>query len=503
MNSVTTKNSEGFVAYFVGDKAALAQLAVTGCLQSTYYVKKQDQIKNILDLCGKVPDEYVAKLAIYSRKKGLLKDMPALLLAILSKRNPNLLNKVFPVVADSPAIVKNFVKHIRSGITGRKSLGNRPKVLVQKYLTNLSPEQLFRTDIGNDPSIKDLINLVHPKATSEEQNAMFGYILGRDVNTKFLPQEVNQFEAFKRDTTVTLPKVPFQLLTALSLTEDHWKSIAENMTWNQTIKNLNTMKRHNVFSDKTLVTKVAAKIANKNLVQKSNTMPYEVFTTYLNAVDMPKEIKEALLIASNYSLENIPSFKGRAIVGVDVSGSMTYPVTGKDDKKPESKMTNIDVAALIAASFVKKNKNSQIIPFCTMTHDFEFSQSEDLLVLSEKLSRFRGGGTDCSLPVAYANANKINADIMLVISDNEANVSGYNSRTTALSQQWEIFKQNNPFAKMVCINISPNIHAQIQQQKDVLNVGGFNDAVFEVMENFLEVGSEQDSWAKQVDDIQL
>ena len=49
---------------------------------------------------------------------------------------------------------------IRSGAIGRKSLGTRPKKLIQNYLESLSDEQLFKADIGNNPSLQDIIKMV-------------------------------------------------------------------------------------------------------------------------------------------------------------------------------------------------------------------------------------------------------------------------------------------------------------------------------------------------------
>src|SRR5579871_1145705 len=74
-------------------------------------------------------------------------------------------------------MLRNFVQIIRSGAVGRKSLGTRPKRLIQKYLENLTDEQLFKADVGNDPSLQDIIKLVHPKPSNKKRSAMYGYLL--------------------------------------------------------------------------------------------------------------------------------------------------------------------------------------------------------------------------------------------------------------------------------------------------------------------------------------
>ena len=49
-------------------------------------------------------------------------------------RDLELLAQVFPRVIDSGKMLRNFVQILRSGAVGRKSLGTRPKKLVQRWL---------------------------------------------------------------------------------------------------------------------------------------------------------------------------------------------------------------------------------------------------------------------------------------------------------------------------------------------------------------------------------
>jgi 60 kDa SS-A/Ro ribonucleoprotein len=156
-------NEAGGGAYELSPKQALAQYALTGCLNSTYYASADDQLLNVLALAEKVDADFVAKTAVYARQKGFMKDMPALLCASLSTKDPQLLRAVFDRVINDGKMLRNFVQVLRSGVTGRKSLGTVPKKLAQRWLESRSDEQLFRASVGNDPSLADLIKMVHPK----------------------------------------------------------------------------------------------------------------------------------------------------------------------------------------------------------------------------------------------------------------------------------------------------------------------------------------------------
>jgi 60 kDa SS-A/Ro ribonucleoprotein len=83
-----TLNAERAPAYALSAKHALAQLAATGCLNRTFYASAEDQLAKVLELCAQVEPEFIAKTAVYARERGRMKDMPALLCAVLSVRDP-------------------------------------------------------------------------------------------------------------------------------------------------------------------------------------------------------------------------------------------------------------------------------------------------------------------------------------------------------------------------------------------------------------------------------
>lgn len=498
-------NSAGGVAYARSDKAALAQLAMTGCFNGTFYVSATEQLNNVLALAAKVDTEYLAKLAVYSRKKGLMKDMPALLAALVASRDSNLFKTIFPSVIDNPKMLRNFVQIIRSGVTGRTSLGTLPKKLIQQYLESLTDEQLFKADVGNDPSLQDIIKLVHPKPSNQNRSAMYGYLLDKEYNAEHLSSLAKDFEAFKKDMSLQIPDVPFQMLTALPLTDDHWKTIAKNATWNQSRMNLNTFARHNVFNDKELTKFVSDKLSDPEQVKRAKIFPYQLFSAYLNiGSDMPASISKALQTASEYSLQNIPEFEGQVYVMVDTSGSMSSPATGYR-AGATTKMTCIDVASLFASAIMRKNPNTKIIPFDTRVHEISFKPEASMMENAKVLSSFGGGGTDCACALRHLNNKSAKGDLIIYVSDNASWMSnGYSYHSgTGMANEWNTFKTRNPKAKLVCLDITPSSTTQINNQVDTLNIGGFNDTVFDVIYRFNEMGSDVDLWTSTIETFQI
>ena len=499
-----TLNSAGGKAYSLSDKAALAQYAMTGCFNGTYYCSDQDQLKNMLNYTNKCDATFLAKLAVYAREEGLMKDMPAFLAAVVASKDSVLLQKIFNRVVDSPKMARNFVQIIRSGATGRKSFGTRPKKLLQAYLEGLTDEQLFRADVGNDPSLQDIIKLVRPKPANKNRSALYAYLLDKEFNADDLLPLAKNFEAFKKDMSKEIPEVPFQMLTALPLTDSHWKSIATNASWTQTRMNLNTFLRHNVFNDPKMVDLVADRLQNENLIKKAKVFPYQLFAAFKNVdSQVPQKITNALQKAAEIAIENVPDIDGMVYVFPDISGSMRSPVTGYRGSVT-TKVQCVDVAALVSAAVLRKNPEAEVIPFSDHVVQAQLNPMDSIMTNAQKLASLPSGGTNCSAPLTLLNQRKAKGDLIIYVSDNESWVdTNRYGRGTATMEQWKEFKKRNPRAKLVCIDITPNATTQAQTDVDILNIGGFSDQVFDVIARFMQTGNNKDMWVKLIEEVQL
>lgn len=511
---VDTRNNAGGTAYAMTAKHALAQLASTGCFNDTFYVSAQTQLKDILALAAKCSPEFVAKTAIYAREKGFMKDMPALLLAYLSKHG-DLFAKVLPRVVDNPKMLRNVVQMIRSGETGRKSLGTRPKKTIQAKLASWDNNALFRGSVGNSPSLADVIKMVHPKPADADRDAMFKYLIGKDFDLKKLPESVQAFEAFKKGLAQEIPDVPFEMLTALPLNQKQWTQIARNASWTQTRMNLNTFLRHGVFNESGMDCLIANRLKNKELVSRAKVFPYQLMIAFLNCEDnIPMVVKNALQEAMEYATANVPKLEGDIWIFPDVSGSMTSNRVTGNRGTASTKVRCVDVAALITATILRKNPEAGVIPFEGGVVDIKklnINPLDSIMTNAQKLASIGGGSTNCSAPLALLNTRKAKGDLVIYVSDNESWVDSsggsysYYSRErgTATMDQWKVFQNRNPKAKMVCIDLTPNKTMQAANRKDILNVGGFSDQVFDVVNAFLTGGLDGEAWTKKIEEITL
>ena len=505
-----TLNEEGRPAYAFSAKHALAQYAATGCLGSTFYASGEEQLDRVLQLCGKVEPEFIAQAALYARQKGFMKDLPALLCAVLSVRSPGLLAEVFDRVIDSPKMLRNFVQIMRSGVVGRKSLGTLPKRLILQWLEHRSDEQLFAGSVGNDPALADVVKMVHPKPAGASRQAMYGYLIGRQHDAAALPEIVQAYEKFKRNTNpgkVPVPDVPFQMLTSLELGKKEWAAIARNAPWQMTRMNLNTFARHGVFGSPEMVSMIAKRLSNPELVARARVFPYQLMVAYTSAADVPLPIRESLQDAMEIAIQNVPKIEGRVYVFPDVSGSMHSPVTGVR-KGSTTTVRCIDVAALVAAAVLRKNPQAEVIPFESDVVRVNLNPRDSVMTNAQRLASLPCGGTNCSAPLRYLNGRKAAGNVVIYVSDNESWIDsprygGFGGSATETLRQWAEFKRRSPAAKMICIDVQPYGHTQAQEREDIVNVGGFSDQVFSLIAEVAAGGAEKDHWVRTISAMRL
>jgi len=501
-------NSENAPAYALAPKQALAQYAATGCFGRTFYATADEQLTRVLELCDAVDPPFVARVAIYSRSQAFMKDMPALLCAWLSAHDARLHEAVFARVIDNARMLRTYVQILRSGVVGRKSLGTAPKRLVREWLASRDEGALFSSSAGQSPSLSDIVKMVHPKPAGPTREAFYGYMIGRSYDSNALPKLVMQFEQFKAakteaDDALEVPDVPFMLLSALPLSQKDWVSIAKNASWQTTRMNLNTFARHGVFEAHALADLIAASLCDAAEIQRARAFPYQLLTAYRNTdAAVPQEVRNALQDAIELAIANVPAIAGEVVVCPDVSGSMKSPVTGYRTGSTTS-VQCVDVGALVAASVLRKNPAATVLAFEQAVVPVYLNSRDSVMTNAGRLAAIGGGGTNCSAPVRLLNQRKAKADLVLFVSDNESWVDQGRGRGTALLAEWSEFRQRNPNARLVCLDVQPNQTTQAAERADILNIGGFSDQVFEVIAAFASGQLEADHWIARIEAVEV
>ncbi len=205
----------------------------------------------------------------------------------------------------------------------------------------------------------------------------------------------------------------------------------------------------------------------------------------LNAVGngVPLKVQAALEEALEASLSRLTPLDGSIVVAPDVSGSMASPVTGYR-KGASSKVRCIDVAALVTAALLRGNRAARVLPFENKVVDVALDPYARVAANAQALAAIGGGGTNVSAPLARLNAERAKADLVVIVSDNQSWVDARRGGATQTMHEWDHLTRRNRGAKLICIDLQPYGTTQASGRPDILNVGGFSDAVFDTIVRF-------------------
>jgi 60 kDa SS-A/Ro ribonucleoprotein len=572
--AATAVNDAGGRAYELDPRHALALYAVTGTLHGTFYVRAEGHLARLQTLLAGLGEKdvpFVAKLAVYAAETGHMKDLPAFLLAWLMGKDQTgvFFAAAFPRVIKTGKMLSTWWQIVRSGAAGRTGLGSRPKRVVQRWFESQTPEFLFKTSIGvSDPGVADVLRVAHPRPSTPERRALYGYLSGRNrpeyaeraankhaepSRLELLPELVRQVEAFKKDPLGTpVPEVDFRLLSSFELTREHWTEIALRASWQTLRMNLSTFARHGVFESKSVrvpvfdpkkiastrkkepymvpgevrssrdvVSQLAAKLRDPKLIERANVFPYQLLAAYSHAgADVPRELIEALHDAMELATANVPAIEGNVVVCLDVSRSMSSPITGNRGEGSTSAMRCVDVAALFAACVLRKNSSARLIPFeakVVEPHRMPRIEPRDTIMTNaQKLAGLCGGGTNCASPLVLLNEERAQVDAVIYVSDNESWIDpegrsnrfsaayfGREMSATSTMQEWKQLVSRNPKARMICIDIQPGTTHQTAPDPRIMNVGGFSDEVFNIASMFLSGKLERGQWLSHIEGVDL
>lgn len=113
-------------------------------------------------------------------------------------------------------------------------------------------------------------------------------------------------------------------------------------------------------------------------------------------------------------------------------------------------MRCVDVGALFAAAILRRNPGSVIVPFDTLAYQVRLDPNDSILSRAERLAKYGGGGTDCSLPLREAQTRLRQQPFAGVVLVSDAESWVYRGRphangatgSTGVMSEWQQFVQN-------------------------------------------------------------
>lgn len=373
------RTHEGARAAKITDEQRLRR-AVLSCLlwENEFYEDGEAIAARIVSLAENVAPKAVAKLAIEARTQMNLRHAPLLLLTVLAKTGAKteklVANTVVEVIQRADELSELVAIYWRNG---KVPLSAQLKKGLARAFAKFDAYQLAKYDRPGPVRLRDVLFLVHAKPKATEQAEVWRKLAGKELDSPDTWEVALSAGADKRETFTRLLRDGKLGYLAL-------------------LRNLRNMAEARV--DEKLV---RSAILDRKGAQR--VLPFRFVAAARAAPLFDREIDKALQAA----IADQAPLAGRTIVLVDVSGSMSTPLSRRSD------LSRMDAAASLASVI-----NGDVRVFTFSNEIVEVPARRGLPGIDAIVQSQQHGGT--YLGKAIKHVNRQAHDRLIVITDEQS-----------------------------------------------------------------------------------
>jgi 60 kDa SS-A/Ro ribonucleoprotein len=469
--STQIKNNAGGYVYGITDWQRLDRFLILGSEAGSYYVSAKEMTKDNVESvkrCVKANGrEVIRRLVEISEAGRAAKNEPALfVLAMCTAADDKEVRKeawaVMPKVARTGTHLFQFVKY-REIFGG---WGRLAREGISAWYTGKSPDklayQLLKYQQRDGVSHRDILRLAHTsgplKNSLRDLSAIFSAITHPDggevknnrtkigvnkqttqpglqflVDEKRLP---SVFEGVMLAKQATSSGEVGDLILRYGLTREmiptKWlddpvvfNALFQDMPMTAMVRNLGQMSKIGLLTPMSNVSKeVVRRLTDVEIIRKSRLHPLNLLVarkTYGQGRGVKgngewttvPQVVDALEEAMTLSFDFVEPTRKNYVFGVDVSSSMESAMT------MNGMVSAAEAATVMALVCVKTEPNYFVGGFSDRFKNLNISARDTYESALGKTTRQNFGSTDCAVPILHAMNNKIDADVFVVLTDNE------------------------------------------------------------------------------------
>lgn len=411
-----TVNLAGGEAYTQSSELELVSILLTSFANEQFYRSSNDtfdRLKELVKLCDK---EFVAKAAIYARTQFGMRSITHVVASELAKHiggaswAKDFYDKIVYRPDDMMEILSyHMAKNGKETAAMKKGFAKAfdkfDKYTLAKYRGG-----------GKGVKLIDVVNIVHPKGTEKNAEAIAALVKG----------ELKSFDTWESELTKAGQAASTDDEKA-EFKKDVWvRLISERkIGYFALLRNL----RNIIEQAPEALPGALEMLTDEKLIHKSLVLPFRYLTAYqeLQKVNNGANVRNVLVAlnkAVDISISNVPKFDGDTLVVLDVSGSMSG--------KPS------EIGSLFSAVLIKSN-NADFITFSDEAQYRNVNPLDSTLTIAQSL-KFSAGGTDFHSIFRTANRKY---DRIIILSD----MQGWIGHTTPVGE-YNAYKSRvgaNPF----------------------------------------------------------
>lgn len=440
-------NSAGGYTWSVDDWARLDRFLVLGSEGGSYYISEQaltlEGAQAVLRCLAVDGARVVARTAEVSEAGRAPKNDPAIfVLAMAAKLGDEATRKAAYAALPRVCRIGTHLMHFAEYAQGFGGWGRGMRKAVASWFNARSADelalQLVKYQARDGWSTRDLLRLAHPRAASPSHDRLFAWVtsgalpagaaadpaLALLVAKDALTRITSPREAANVIRTHRVPReaVPTELLAHAEV----WEALLADLPVTAMIRNLATMTRVGLLAPGADATRtVVARLGDNARLARARVHPVAVLAALLtyesgrgargSGTWTPVgPILDALDGAFYATFGGVEPSGTRTLLALDVSGSMSWgSIAGVPGLTP--RVGSAAMALVTAAT----ERDHTLVGFSTELTPLAISPRQRLGDAVAAIDRLPMGGTDCALPMQWAQRNQVDVDTFVVYTDNE------------------------------------------------------------------------------------
>jgi 60 kDa SS-A/Ro ribonucleoprotein len=523
-------SASGGYLFKTDDWVQLERFLKFGTIGGTYYVSEQAltrEMGELVDRCLKEDGIKTVDMIIDISTKGhaIRQDQVifALALACSIKHGDHRLDTAFPndpLRLTREYALKNAHRVLRTGShllmfvnfsKSQRGWGWGMKNFIKRWYAELSPAekvayQVMKYKNRNDWTHRDVLRLGHVQKVGEEAKILLDYVRKGDAETSaaaasqfrliegvqkiFVLDRSDTKSAVKIIQDYNLPRecVPTEFMNEVAV----WEAMLQDMPMMAMIRNLSKMTSIGLIGPNSEAEKlVVARLNDTERLAKARIHPIKAlialktyssgkgFRGKLSWSPRPKVI-DALDEAFYKSFGFVEPTGKTILVAVDNSGSMSSPCAG------EQVLSAREAAVAMAMLYVRTEENVVAMKFATSAEEFKLSKKTRLDDAIKQVGGV-GEGTDCSVPIKWAEKNKIDAEAIIEITDSQSWYGGEH-----VSEAFKRYANKSGHMVKFVVDQASSDKGSLCDPKDsrMMDVAGFDGSVPLAIASFLTEGKQ-------------
>lgn len=396
-----TTNHEAYPAYAMTDRAKLVTQVLTSFFnEQKFYGDNSAEMELTIRRVIRQDADFVSRLAVFARREFNMRSVSHVLTAYLAHEpegKPFARRTIDGIVLRGDDVTELMAFYLA---TFGKPIPNALRKGVCDAFARFDEYTLAKyRGSGKAVRMRDIVLLCHPKPADEAQAALWKRLLEGRLKT---------------------PVTWETQLSADGNNAETWEKLIDSgrVGYMALLRNL----RNIILAAPRNIDKVYDTIADENAVRRSKQLPFRFLSAYrgISGIGGSRAL-DALEQAVNAAVDNLPRLPGRTVIAVDVSGSMrSYLSLNSGTRCCEVGM----MLGLIANRICE---DSLFYTFDTGIEKYALSSHAAILQTCTAHAN-AGGGTNMSLPFEVMLSERIAADRIIIISDNECNIPSNSGR---------------------------------------------------------------------------